>query len=216
MPHADAELKGILRGRDARDLGAWLSTVPTRELAQSLRLLASEDLRRVISQIDDPRAQELVPLLDGAVQAELFRSLPADRAGRLFAALDPDDRVRALQQVPEVLSRALLASLAAPAADVTRQLMAYPPNSAGRAMSPHVLSVRAADTTEEALDRVSRAPQHVETIYMLPVVDDALLRPTPEEIAAAIGRENVAAQEAYDAGVVGEGIERFWRNRTSK
>lgn len=44
----------------------------------------------------------------------------------------------------------------------------------------------------------------------------ALLRPTAEEVGAAIGRENVAAQQAHDAGVVGEGIERFWRNKGSK
>ncbi|MFZ5848906.1 MAG: enoyl-CoA hydratase/isomerase family protein [Actinomycetota bacterium] len=41
----------------------------------------------------------------------------------------------------------------------------------------------------------------------------ALLRPTPEEIHAAIQRENVAAKEAFDAGVVSEGIDRFWRNK---
>lgn len=43
-----------------------------------------------------------------------------------------------------------------------------------------------------------------------------LLRPTVEEIAAAIDRENQAAQQAYDEGVVAEGIERFWRTKTSK
>jgi enoyl-CoA hydratase/carnithine racemase len=40
-----------------------------------------------------------------------------------------------------------------------------------------------------------------------------LLRPTPEEIAAAIERENVAAKDAFDLGVVTEGIDRFWRTK---
>jgi len=44
----------------------------------------------------------------------------------------------------------------------------------------------------------------------------ALLRPTPEEIAAAIERENEAAQRAHDAGVGGEGIERFWRDKAAR
>ncbi len=38
-----------------------------------------------------------------------------------------------------------------------------------------------------------------------------LLRPTPEEIEAAIARENDAASAAYEQGVIAEGIERFWR-----
>lgn len=41
----------------------------------------------------------------------------------------------------------------------------------------------------------------------------ALLRPTPEQIAAAIERENIAAKEAFDLGVVSDGIDRFWKNK---
>ena len=37
----------------------------------------------------------------------------------------------------------------------------------------------------------------------------ALLRPSPEEIAAAIARENVAAAEAWDSGATRAGIDRF-------
>jgi magnesium transporter len=176
VPHVDDDLRRLLRGRDTTSsaaLSAALSTTPPRDLAQALRFLSAHDLRRVISQVDDTRAEQVMPLLDGGVQAELFRALPENRATRLFTALDPDDRARLLQQLPKELSRTLQSSLTGPAADATRQLMAYPPRSAGRAMSPHVLNVRVGEAAGSALERVRRAPEHVETIYMLPVTDAA-------------------------------------------
>ena len=40
-----------------------------------------------------------------------------------------------------------------------------------------------------------------------------LLRPSPEEVEAAIARENVAALEAWDNGVIAAGVERFWATK---
>jgi enoyl-CoA hydratase/carnithine racemase len=41
----------------------------------------------------------------------------------------------------------------------------------------------------------------------------ALLRPSPEEVEAAIARENVAALEAWNNGVIAAGVERFWATK---
>jgi enoyl-CoA hydratase/carnithine racemase len=41
----------------------------------------------------------------------------------------------------------------------------------------------------------------------------SLLRPQQEEIEAAIARENVAARQAWESGVIQAGIARFWANK---
>jgi len=41
----------------------------------------------------------------------------------------------------------------------------------------------------------------------------ALLRPTLDDVEAAFARENVAAQAAWEAGVIDDGIARFWREK---
>lgn len=41
-----------------------------------------------------------------------------------------------------------------------------------------------------------------------------LLRPTIEEVEAAITRENVAAESAWQSGITQAGVRRFWANKT--
>lgn len=40
-----------------------------------------------------------------------------------------------------------------------------------------------------------------------------LLRPTPADIEAAIARENTAAAEAWESGVIAAGVDRFWESK---
>lgn len=40
-----------------------------------------------------------------------------------------------------------------------------------------------------------------------------LLRPSPEEVEAAIARENAAALDAWNSGVIAAGVERFWETK---
>lgn len=42
-----------------------------------------------------------------------------------------------------------------------------------------------------------------------------LLRPDPADIEAAIARENVAAQQVWDSGVLEAGIDRFWETKAA-
>jgi enoyl-CoA hydratase/carnithine racemase len=44
----------------------------------------------------------------------------------------------------------------------------------------------------------------------------SLLRPSPEEVSIAIARENAVAQELWDDGVIGAGVDRFWEAKGAK
>lgn len=66
-------------------------------------------------------------------------------------------------------------------------------------VAPEQLIGRALDVVQEL------TPEGGATAYHL-----GLLRPAPEEVEAAIARENAAALEAWNNGVIAAGVQRFW------
>jgi len=69
--------------------------------------------------------------------------------------------------------------------------------------------VAAGDLVSRAIDLVHEmTPQGGATAYHL-----ALLRPSLDEVEAAIARENVAAVDAWNSGVIAAGVERFWATK---
>lgn len=165
-------LLAALRDPDDTVVEAAVTVTPTRELARVFRLLSSQGLLRAFAVLDERRSGDLFVLLDADVRIELLALLPSGRGAQLFALLDPDDRAWLGDRLPAELSQAFLDGLPVPARDTTVRLMGYPPRSVGRSMSPHVIGLKMAETVEAALDRVRRAPEEVETVYMLPVTDD--------------------------------------------
>jgi len=102
----------------------------------------------------------------------LLHGLRDDRVVSLIEALDPDDRVRLLDDMPSKVANRLLRVLSPEEHALTTTLLGYPEESAGRLMSPEFVSLRAAITVEEALAKVQREGVDAETIYALPVLDD--------------------------------------------
>ncbi len=91
----------------------------------------------------------------------------------LFEDMDPDDRARLVDEMPAKVAKQLLAGLSPRERTLTATLLGYPENSAGRVMSPEVVNLKANQTVSEALNRLRRIGASAETIYALPMTDDA-------------------------------------------
>lgn len=163
----------LLQRRDTADIGAYLERLSDRSVARSLRQLGRRDLVEVFRQLAPVRTEAVFRLLQGSVRVELLKGLPMERSELLFASLDPDDRAWICPEMPDPLSTRLLAALDPGARDLTLRLMQYGPRSTGRVMSPHVLAVQATETVDSAMELVRSQGEQVETVYLLPVLDDA-------------------------------------------
>ncbi len=117
-------------------------------------------------------AAQVFEILEPTYQQRLLRGLRADRVVHLIEELDPDDRVRLLDEVPAKVANRLLASLSPGELALTSTLLGYPEDSAGRLMSPEFISLRESMTVGEALAKIRRDGLDAETIYALPVLDD--------------------------------------------
>ena len=161
---------------DTRDLAAlndWLLQADPVEIADELARLGPEERAVAFRLLAKDDALETFEMLDPIHQQELLEGLREESVRQLFADMDPDDRARLVDEMPAGVAKRLLAGLSPRERSLTATLLGYPDNSAGRVMSPEVVNLRANQTVAEALSRLRRVGGSAETIYALPVTDEA-------------------------------------------
>jgi magnesium transporter len=166
------DIDDLLRRGDLTSARRLLDDASPQELRTALRRLAPAQLLSAFALLTGDKARMAFEALGPATQTDLIRALGPERAADLFSALEPDDRAALLDKLDTETWRRLLATLDAGEQAMTVELAGYEQDTAGRAMSPEVVAVRATSTTGEAIERVRREGIDAETVYMLPVVDE--------------------------------------------
>lgn len=145
-------------------------------------------------------ALEVFELLDATLQGDLVRALKDDEVAAVFAALEPDDRVALLDELPAAVATRLLRALPPYERGLTDVVLGYPARSIGRRMSPEYVATRPGATVAEALGRVRARLDDAETVYVVPVTDEErrlegvvslrqLLGAEPDTLVASLVRE---------------------------
>ncbi|MGH2376334.1 MAG: magnesium transporter, partial [bacterium] len=106
-------------------------------------------------------------------QETLLRQLAPQQASDVLEEMASDEAADLLGELPAAQAEQLLKGMApAEAADV-RELLAYPPHTAGGLMATEVVTVRAEGTVGDAMSRLQEIAPDAETIYYVYVVDAA-------------------------------------------
>lgn len=144
---------------------------------------SGHELASALSRLDLDRRAERFRLLDKATATTVFDALDSSEQARLIEALrdvdvhavledmDPDDRVRMLDEMPAAVASRLVGSLSREERDLTAVLLGYPSNSAGRIMTPEYLELQPELTAREALDHIRDRGQAIDALDVLPVRD---------------------------------------------
>ena len=142
------------------------------ECADDLARLPPAEQRAVFDLLDDDQALAVFEALEPREQVNVLEVLPAERSDHLVDAMDPDDRVRLLDAAPDEVADGVLSRLSPSERHLTAALLSYPPESAGRMMSPEFVALRPAMTVDEAIEELRRQGREAETVYTLPVTDE--------------------------------------------
>ena len=173
---------------------------PTAELIQpEIQELVREgeysELRAALHGIPPADVADIIVSLEPDQAAVVFRFLPRDDAGEVFAyfpaeqqeaivmklgdsalrvveGMDPDDRVRLLDELPTDVAQKLIASLSPEDRKTTQAILGYPPKSVGRLMNPDYVRLRPDWTVQHALEHIRKYGRDAETINIVYVVDD--------------------------------------------
>lgn len=154
------ELREALHLLPPADVAEILQELPPQEAAVGFRFMHRDD------------AAEAFAYLPSEKQEALIGALGAEASVKMVEAMDPDDRARLLDEVPEEVAQRLIASLTPDKRRETQAILGYPPRSVGRLMTPDYVRVRADWTIGAALDHVRRYGRDAETINVVYVVDE--------------------------------------------
>lgn len=160
-PAVDPILFAELIGEHAADIVARLNEEPLRGAAE---VLAHLPLERAVEVFDRPEL---------ARAGELLLSVPEEMAARILAAMSADRAAAALRELDGADRTTLLSRLDFETAAGLKQLLAYPPHTAGSIMTTEFVSVSATYTVAETLRHLREVERTRETIYAIHVLDPA-------------------------------------------
>lgn len=136
-----------------------LSALPSRDLARVVALLGEEEIARLLGQVDPSVAARLIVKLSQAQAADVLEEMAPDDATDIVAELDPSQ------------AEAILVAMEPAEAEDIRELLAYPPDSAGGRMTPEFVAVLPDVTVDQALVALRRLAREVESLSYVYVVD---------------------------------------------
>jgi len=157
-------LREVLLDWDPAEVAALLEAIEPEEDAVVFRVLPHELATRTFEWLSSDKQQDLIDHLakDQALLASLLNNL------------SPDDRTELLEELPGPVVQQLLRLLSPEERKVATTLLAYPPESIGRLMTPDYVQVRAEWTVAQALDHIRATGKDSETLNVVYVVDRRL------------------------------------------
>jgi magnesium transporter len=151
-----------------------------RALATFLLIEAPDEAARLMELADDAETVALLAEAGAAVAVPIVRRLTLDRAARVVAGLPEDVRRAVLSSLHHGRSAAMLArldpeererclvSLDPALSAELRDLMEYPPETAGSLMDPRVTSFRPDATTRDVVRRLRRfRDRRVQDVFLV-------------------------------------------------
>lgn len=165
-------LQDAIAEADARAIGAAIEQLAEQEeLVDSLEALSTAQRRQLLDVLGDVGLGELLEDIDPANAAAVLDVLPVADAADVLEQMSPDDAADVFAELEAASASEILTAMEPDEADELRELLAYPPDTAGGRMTPAFVSVSPnlrADETVVALRQIS---EEAETIYYVYVTD---------------------------------------------
>ncbi len=167
-----ANLHDAIAARDREHTHVFLQQLPPEEVAQLLESMPSEELAQLLQLITDEELADLLEKMDAATAAHIVRKLSYARAADILEEMAPDNATDIAGELEPEEAEAILVEMQPAEADDIRDLLSYPPDTAGGRMTPEFVAISPNLTVDEALVALRKVASEAETIYYVYVVDD--------------------------------------------
>ena len=166
-----ADLQEIIKAKNWDELREAFSELPAADIAEVLIDLPVEEEGVVFRVLPREQAGVVFSYMPLDRQEELLHSFSNEQVRGILSQMTPDDRTRLLEELPAEVTRRLIDTLPADELKLARELLGYPPGSAGRSMTPKYVAVPPDMTAREALEYIRRNGRDKETLAIVYVVD---------------------------------------------
>jgi magnesium transporter len=158
------DLREVLHGLDQADVADIFEELSPEDAAVAFRILPQEDAGQVFSYLPPEQQEVLIRELSKTGDNQVVD---------LVEGMDPDDRVKLLDELPPAVAGRIVASLSPEERARTQSILGYPPRSVGRLMTPDYVRIRSEWSVARALEHIRRYGRDAETINVVYVIDDA-------------------------------------------
>lgn len=145
------------------DPGQWPAVIPQlddAELPKLVELLPADELTDLLGEIEPIEA------------AQILATLSHPHAADLLEAMAPDDATDVIDALPDEQAEQILIQMEPADAAEIRELLAFPPDSAGGIMTPGFVAISPNLRASQAIAALQRVAEEAETVYYVYVVDD--------------------------------------------
>ena len=168
-----SQLQALLEQNDLQGAKAILVPVQPADIAEAIEGLPEAMQAIAFRLLSKGEAIEVYEYLDSSIQQALIEEFKRQDVLDIVDQMSPDDRVRLFDELPAKIVNRLLEQLSPTERQATAQLRGYEGGTAGRIMTPELISFKEGFTVSQALERIRRLANVTETIYYLYVTDNA-------------------------------------------
>ncbi len=168
-----AELEWLLEREELTNAKALLVAVQPADAAEAIEGLPEPLQAIAFRLLPKDEAILVYEYLNSPVQQALIEEFKRQDVLDIVDKMSPDDRARLFDELPAKVVKRLLSQLSPMERQATAQLLGYSPNTAGRIMTPELISLKEYLTVAQVLERIRGLARFTETIYYLYVIDAA-------------------------------------------
>jgi len=170
-------LGDLLAGRQWQELRTAVSRMDPADLADFIEGIDSDDRDVVFSMLDIETASDVLVELQPSAIDDVVEDLPSEHIADLAEQMEPDEAVEFLTDLDDEQSEEVLAAMEPDKRDEVNDLLRYEEDSAGRIMTPEILSYPSSTSVQEA--RVALATVELSdpvlNIYVIDPATNALV-----------------------------------------
>lgn len=172
--HADIslsqEISEMMQSGTFLHVRRMLNGLPVEDTAHLIESSPPPSRHILWTLVDDEHRSEVLSYLSDDIQAQFVKAMDTEEVAAVTAALETDDMVDVLQQLPGRVIREVLQTMSAQDRQRATSALNYPENTAGGLMNTDTITVRAGHTLDVVLRYLRRhdeIPEMTDNIYVV-------------------------------------------------
>ncbi len=150
------QLAGLIAAGNATEVRRLLDRLPSGDVALTLSRLTDEDRGALLLLLGPEAAASLIEPLSDAQTRRIIEELPPEQAATIVEELPSAEQADVLGDLATADAAAILEHMPEAEATVTRQLLQYPPHTAGGLMITEYVSYNVQLTVGDLVDDIRR------------------------------------------------------------
>ncbi|HEY8445667.1 MAG TPA: magnesium transporter [Thermomicrobiales bacterium] len=165
------ELRAAIAAGDRERAQRLAARIVEEDALALLKDLEPAELSRVVSVLGDEALADLLVRLDERDAADVLERMSAAEAAGILEEIRPDDATDIFEEIDPAVGDVILIQMEPAEAAELRELMAYPPDSAGGIMTPAFVSISPDLRADQAIAALRKVAEQAETVNYVYVID---------------------------------------------